>query len=567
MVWRNLIGAGVTGVLIAGLVLVTPLDAAKRRRSSTAKSSTKKTATPDAKSDGASASEPSTDGIKVTSVRYWSLGEVTRVAIESTSTFKYHAERLSNPDRLFFDVRGAKLELEKRTPMKSGMNVIEVGDNVLKQIRIAETQPGTTRVVLDLDGKLEYTVSQLTNPDRLMIEIQAPEGRTSLTTSRSTHNELSGREIANGRAPSSVEAKIPPAPQPVEAASVASLPPARPRSAKVFEPPPIRPAVRRELPRQELIAPLESARLANKKPRSAPGPSPTTLAGLTRSDRALLRPPAEPRPVERAPETTGPESSREPSAAALPAKIGASGGSRSLTRVLGLKLGRVVIDAGHGGRDHGTTGPSGLTEKELVLDVAKKLGAFLEDRLGSEVILTRTEDVQVPLEERGPIANERKADLFISIHANSSPLRSVTGVETYYLSFTTSKTALDVAARENASSTKSIHDLGDLLKKIALKDKVDESREFAAKVQDALYAFSAKSNGVARNRGVKKAPFVVLIGANMPAVLVEIGFISNTTDEVLMKRSDHRQKIAEALYKGVAAYASTLSHFDVAKRE
>ncbi len=237
------------------------------------------------------------------------------------------------------------------------------------------------------------------------------------------------------------------------------------------------------------------------------------------------------------------------------------------TRVLGLKLGRVVIDPGHGGHDAGTHGPSGLLEKDVVLDVAQRLGKLLEERLGSEVIYTRSDDTFIPLEQRTQIANEHKADLFLSIHANSSPFRYVAGVETYYLNFTTSKTALDVATRENASSQRTVFELKDLLQKIALKDKIDESREFATRIESALYGLSSRSNTTAKNRGVKKAPFVVLIGAQMPSVLAEIGFLTNTRDEALLKKPEHRQKIAEALYKGIASYADTLSHFQVAKRD
>ena len=138
-----------------------------------------------------------------------------------------------------------------------------------------------------------------------------------------------------------------------------------------------------------------------------------------------------------------------PGFASEPAKRNANG-DRSLTRVLGLKLGRVVIDPGHGGKDVGTHGPSGLYEKEVVLDVARRLGSLIEDRLGSEVVYTRADDTFIPLEERPRIANDRKADLFLSIHANSSPYPSAAGVEMYYLNFTTSKAAMDVAARENA---------------------------------------------------------------------------------------------------------------------
>jgi N-acetylmuramoyl-L-alanine amidase len=233
---------------------------------------------------------------------------------------------------------------------------------------------------------------------------------------------------------------------------------------------------------------------------------------------------------------------------------------------LGLKLGRVVLDPGHGGHDVGTHGPSGLYEKDLVLDVSQRLAALLEDRLGTEVLLTRADDTYVPLEGRTKIANDAKADLFLSIHANSSPVKSVTGVETYYLNFTTSRGALDLAARENATAESSIFDLKDVLEKIALKDKIDESREFASRLQTSLFTLT-KSTTPAKNRGIKKAPFVVLIGAQMPSVLAEIGFLTNATDEALMRKTEHRQKIAEALYKGIAAYADSLSQLQVAKRE
>jgi len=255
----------------------------------------------------------------------------------------------------------------------------------------------------------------------------------------------------------------------------------------------------------------------------------------------------------------------KPGVAPEPAKRNANG-DRSLTRALGLKLGRVAIDPGHGGKDIGTHGPSGLNEKDVVLDVARRLGSLIEDRLGSEVVYTRSDDTFIPLEERTRIANDRKADLFLSIHANSSPFRTAAGVEMYYLNFTTSKAALDVAARENAGSGRSIYDLKELLAKIALKDKIDESREFALRLQTSLSTLETKGNTAAKNRGLKKAPFIVLIGASMPSVLAEIGFLTNSGDETMLRKSEHRQKIAEALYKGVANYADTLSHFQVAQK-
>jgi len=241
-------------------------------------------------------------------------------------------------------------------------------------------------------------------------------------------------------------------------------------------------------------------------------------------------------------------------------------GDQSLTRALGLKLGRVVLDAGHGGNDVGTHGPSGYYEKDLTLDVTQRLGALISDRMGSEVVYTRSDDNYVGLEERTHIANQRGADLCLSIHANSSPYRAAAGVETYVLNFTTSKTALQTAARENATSDRSIHELHNLLEKIALKDKIDESREFAAKLQTSLSVVSKSSTQGAKNRGIKSAPFVVLIGAEMPSVLAEIGFLTNSNEEVLLRKPEYRQKIAEALYKGISAYADTLSRVSVARR-
>ena len=237
-----------------------------------------------------------------------------------------------------------------------------------------------------------------------------------------------------------------------------------------------------------------------------------------------------------------------------------------MTRALGLKLERVVLDPGHGGHDSGTRGPSGLLEKDLVLDVSKRLGALIAERMGSEVIFTRDDDTFIPLEERTRIANRHKADLFLSIHANSSLVKTASGIETYYLNFTTSQSALEVAARENASSERSIYDLQDLLQKIALKDKLEESREFAARIQTSLSTLSARTNNKSKDRGVRKAPFIVLIGASMPSVLAEIGFVSNPHDESLMRKAEYRQKIAEALYKGISRYASGLSHYQVARK-
>jgi len=240
-----------------------------------------------------------------------------------------------------------------------------------------------------------------------------------------------------------------------------------------------------------------------------------------------------------------------------------SKGDRSLIRSLGLKLQKVVIDAGHGGHDTGTIGPSGLMEKELVLDVAKRLKTLIEEQIGADVFLTRENDTFVPLESRTSLANEQSGDLFISIHANSSRLRTVRGVETFYLNITTSRESLDTATRENAASERSIHELQDLLKAITLKDKVDESRELARFVQQSMS--SRKNAGT--DRGVKQAPFIVLMGANMPSVLAEVSFISNPQEEKLLRTPEYRQQIAESIFGGVRSYSESLSGLKAAKNQ
>jgi N-acetylmuramoyl-L-alanine amidase len=194
-----------------------------------------------------------------------------------------------------------------------------------------------------------------------------------------------------------------------------------------------------------------------------------------------------------------------------------------------------------------------------------KLGKMITQQLAAEVVYTRSGDIFIPLEERTKIANNEKADLFVSIHANSSPEKTATGVETYYFNLTADKAGLDLATRENAASASSISDLGSLLHKAVLQTKLEESREFAQKVQASLWTSSLKINTKSRDRGIRQAPFVVLIGATMPSILAEIGFVSNPHDERLLRRSDQRQKIAEGLFKGISTYASSLSHLQIAR--
>jgi N-acetylmuramoyl-L-alanine amidase len=245
-------------------------------------------------------------------------------------------------------------------------------------------------------------------------------------------------------------------------------------------------------------------------------------------------------------------------AVAPPAAASANaGGGFSLSRQLGLGINRIVIDPGHGGQDPGARG-RGLNEAAIVLDIALRLEKLLLQRAGIEVVLTRRTNGYVALEERTALANRSGADLFLSIHANASGNTAARGIETYFLNFAPNQEAEAIAARENAASTQTMGRLPDIVRAIALNNKIDESRDFAAIVQASLYDNLRKVNRNVRNLGVKQAPFMVLIGATMPSALAEISFLTNKQDADLLKTEKYRQQIAQALFAGVMRYQESL---------
>jgi len=552
---------------------------------------------------------------RVTGVRHWSTPDYTRVAIDVEQEVKFDSQRILHPDRIFFDLRDTKLAstLVGKT--------FDVDDGFLKKIRVAEFKPGRTRIVLEVDDLSSYDAFLLPDPYRLIIDIHGKQKRAmmlaaktdgvkdysaletedttalpesdedSVDTAATPVREVksaprkaqrdSGKVAIGFSKPGLVESDIPPETanadshssdpaKPVNGIGVVKTQVAvkgsnrkipktiveaddhAPTTVATLEPEKIRPESRAG--RESDVADSDEGKPAKSHSLSSSTPSSSSAAHRKR-----------PRPASAATDSDTsdlPSDVREVTREARPT----AAGDRSLIRALGLKIGKIVIDPGHGGHDTGTIGPNGLLEKDVVLDVAKRLGRLLETRLGAEVIYTRQDDTFIPLETRTAIANRERADLFISIHANSSRDSDARGVETYYLNFTSSPEALEVAARENAVSEKSIHELQDLVKKIALKEKIEESREFAGDVQQSLYGGLALDNAGIRNRGIKKAPFIVLIGANMPSILAEISFVSNPTDERKMETAEHRQRIAESLYRGVSKYASGLSGVKVASK-
>ncbi len=226
----------------------------------------------------------------------------------------------------------------------------------------------------------------------------------------------------------------------------------------------------------------------------------------------------------------------------------------SLAQQLGLGVKRIVIDPGHGGKDPGCIARNGLKEKDVVLRVARKLAKKLREEYSYDVILTRDRDIFIPLEERTAIANTSKADLFISIHANAAPSPKVRGVETYFLNLTTNADAMRVAARENATTANNMSDLQDILSDLLNNAKLNESAKLAKQVQANM------ANGLnLKSLGVKQAPFYVLIGAQMPAILTEISFLSNPQEAEKLKNDSFLSAVADQIVTGVSYYVSDSS--------
>ena len=510
----------------------------------------------------------------ITSVRYWSTPDYTRIAIDLEGEVKFEAGRVPSPDRIFFDLHNAKLASEL-----AGKSY-DIDDGLLKKVRVAQYKANMARVVLEVNSLAEYSAFLLPNPYRLIIDVHGRKAPAHALTAKSPNKDKQQPDEASnsitGVAENGKHAK-----SQTETADDRSSPAATISAAKTGSGSDITDsassgsaqAVSAQAQDAAQDADFSSSEIAalsedpqkvkaTRRPTSAPvvenvAPREARIKTQKSADSGIQQPTV----------ATTRNNRRAGKASAVPVgheALPTASGDLSLIRALGLKIGRIVVDAGHGGHDTGTIGPNGLMEKDLVLDVALRLGKLLESKLGADVVYTRQDDTFIPLETRTAIANQNQADLFISIHANSSSDQSARGVETYYLNFTSSPDALEVAARENAVSETSVHDLQDLVKKIALKEKIDESREFAASVEKSLYAGeSAKSPGV-KNRGVKKAPFIVLIGANMPSILAEISFVSNPTDERKLRTAAYRQSIAESLYRGISRYAQGLSGIKVA---
>ena len=389
--------------------------------------------------------KPADPPTTVRNIRHWVGDSHTRVVIDLSGPTPHTEGRLTNPDRVFFDLHGSTPdeELERRAFPIEGSH--------LQRIRLGIPEEKITRVVLDFSSIREVSVFPLPDPYRLVVDIHGA--------------------------------------------------------------PPVQ------------VADASNGNTTAPEPGAAPRTAPSTTPGS--EDDASL---SVPRPTQ---------------------------GGLSVARQLGAGIGRIVIDAGHGGKDPGTSAGS-LREKDVALDIAKRLRDDLQGR-GFEVIMTRDKDVFLPLEQRAFIANSRKADMFVSIHVNAARNRNARGLETFYLNLATSDDAAEVAARENASTGKvRFSDVPKLLKQIMNHTYVEESRELATTTQAAIARSILGREKHPLNRGVKTAGFHVLLGAQMPAVLVEVGFVSNREEARQLRSSSHRTKLASAVADGITRYAEML---------
>jgi N-acetylmuramoyl-L-alanine amidase len=446
------------------------------------------------------------------------LPDALRITLDLEREAAFRDERLDGPARVFVDLQNT------RSVQALQDATIAFSDDVVRRIRVGRRSTAT-RVVLDLEEGARHSVYALYNPYRVVIDFERPmrgseDPRLRVTGAPETARRGAATPLSGSASSGS------PAPQSGEDGRGS----AKPRGA----------------------ADNDAASTA----RGADGVSSDARIATAR------REPLDSRTDPGASWTPDPAGTAATATAPTPPATNAAGGF-SIARQLGLGISRVVIDAGHGGRDPGAR-VKGLNEADLTLDVAQRLEKLLLTVPAVEVVMTRRTDVYVPLEERTAIANRAGADLFLSIHVNASRNTKARGIETYFLNFAPNPEAEAIAARENAGSAKTMHHLPDIVRAIALNNKIDESRDFATLIQTSMVERLKKANREARSLGVKQAPFVVLIGATMPSVLAEISFLTNRQESTLLRTPAYRQAIAEALFTGIAKYQKSLKAAETA---
>ncbi|MBI5638166.1 MAG: N-acetylmuramoyl-L-alanine amidase [Nitrospinae bacterium] len=445
-------------------------------------------------------------------VRYWANDSYARVVLDMGKRIHYKIERDEAQNRIIVDLLGAQGagSFEKSITPPSGL---------VQSIEIGSPNHEISRVIIALKSGGSYSTMELSNPERIVIDIN-------------TDKESAPVEVSAFPAQETAQSAAQPLDQP--AANQADSLKAEAQKPAIVAKGLSAPKVGVDL-NAPVINPLPPV-------TAAAGTAGDALADLAADDAGL----AEAGLIDSATpvEPTAPHQSKDVKKA-------------SFAPIPDSKTRTIVIDPGHGGKDPGAIGRGGLREKDVALDIALRLEKLLKTNCNCRVLLTRSTDIFIPLEERTAFANTNDADLFISIHANSSKKRNVSGVETYFLSPARSKDEGYVAAQENMmnmeSDNEDTNDLAFILYDMQSTDKINESSRMAAMVQHAVVK-GLKPGHRPYDHGVKQAMFYVLHGARMPSVLVETSFISNAKEEKLLRNAAYRQKIAEGIADGVTDY-------------
>ena len=435
-------------------------------------------------------------------VKYWSSRDYTRVVIKTSGPVNYKEELLeeigNRPRRLYIDFQNSYIEPRFRSP-------VPIEDGLLKRVRTGQYSPDTVRVVLDIESISSYKIFSLPDPFRVVIDVRGKK-----------------------QAPPPVynQAQLPSAP---------NLPPRQALQNKTAA-------------KTEASAPIIPPPSGQSEKREHP--QPTTLVEPQAKQNEIDFSVVVLNDGKKYPASGKPGNGHRPMTKDLDSK------KISLAQQLGLGVRKIVIDPGHGGKDPGAIA-FGLKEKDIVLQMGKRLANHLRNILQAEVILTRETDIFLPLEERTAIANTSDADLFISLHVNAHPSPKVKGFETYFLNLSTNDEAMRVAARENATSSHQMSDLQDILSDIMQNSKINESARLAQQVHTSITAELDKPPFILKDMGVKQAPFYVLIGAGMPSILIELAFISNPEDAKLLADETFLDEMAGSISSGIIQYVNT----------
>ncbi|MGC2422934.1 MAG: N-acetylmuramoyl-L-alanine amidase, partial [Nitrospirota bacterium] len=477
-------------------------------------------------------------------IRHWSNTGYTRVVIDMDGAVQYSSTKLKDPDRLFFDLKDAKL------PKDCKGSDIDVNDGILREIRASQYDAHTVRVVLDLASIASSRTLMLEHPTRLIIDVTGRDtnaGQAGRLASRSRRGRRGrGRVITLrpvndlGTAPPLVgEAAAVPEALPGAPVSTLNTAPSGGQAGTV-EPVPQPSADTGKAGPVDEEKVLETAPYPGEPPTPAPSPNPAPQD--THSDGSAGE-------VHKEGEMAAPRLGSVSTIVPV-TKEQARASATPLPKTCGI--GTIVIDPGHGGKDTGAIGCNGLYEKDVVLDIGLKLRAIIKKNFACKVVMTRDKDVFIDLDARPGIAVQNDADLFISIHANASKSPSAHGIETYLLNLTRDRNIMEVADRENFTAAKNMGSLDVILKDLILDSKRDESLKLAHFVQTSLVTDLHKDRVL--NKGVKQGPFLVLYGASMPSILTEVGFITNPEEESHLADPQYREAIAQAIFDGIKEY-------------